>query len=93
MSERLERIEAQQEANTANIADLITLSSNVLQAAQLNAEANAELKTRASESDDRFNILVAEMRADRRAAQQAFQAMLLQLAEINERVDGLEEGS
>jgi chromosome segregation ATPase len=98
MTERLDRIEAQLATNTANITDLITLSRNVLQAAQLNAEAitelraNAsELRARASETDDRFNILISEMRADRRATRQAFQALLLQLAEVNGRVNDLEQ--
>jgi hypothetical protein len=104
MTERLNQIEAQQAVNTANISDLIVLSGNVLQAAQLNAEAIAELRAstaelragttemraRASETDERFNILIAEMRADRRATRQAFQALLLQLAEVSGRVDDLE---
>ncbi len=35
MTERLDQIEAQQASNTANIADLITMSGKLLQAAQL----------------------------------------------------------
>jgi hypothetical protein len=90
MTERLDQIEAQQAINTANIADLITLSGNLLQAAQMlrvsvseNAEAIAELRASAAETDQRFNILIAEIRADR----QAFQA---QFTQLKDRVDDLE---
>ena len=43
MADRLNRSESQQETNTANIADLITLSANVLRAAEINAAAIATL--------------------------------------------------
>ena len=76
-NEGIREIRTQQATNTANIGDLIELSGNVLQAAQLNAEASAELKVSAAESDTRFNLLISEMRADRRATRQAFQALLL----------------
>jgi hypothetical protein len=64
MTERLDRIEA-------NMADLITMSGNLLQAAQVNSEAIEVLKVRAAESDNRFNILIGEMRADRAAMEAA----------------------
>lgn len=97
MSDQLDRIETQQATNTANIADLITVSDNLIQAAQINTEAIArleavtaenaaaiaELRTnteiiriKSAETDERFNILIAEMRADRQA--------------LNSRIDGLE---
>lgn len=91
MTERLNRIEAQQETNIANIADLITLSESVLRAAEINLAAIATLFEQASDSGDRFNILISEMRADRRTSQQAFRALLLQLANLNGRVDDLEQ--
>jgi hypothetical protein len=83
MTERLDQIAAQQATNTANIADLITMSGNLLRVVEANAAAIAELRTNteilranAAESDVRFSILIAEMRADRQA--------------LNGRIDGLE---
>lgn len=79
MSEQIDRIDAQQKTNTANIADLIRLSENLLSAVERNIEAterNAAAIERnevaVSEANDRFNILIQEMRSDRQASQQAF---------------------
>lgn len=84
--ERLERIEADLETTEQQTA------SNAETATRLEVliEANA---TRAAENGDRFNVLIQEMRADRRASQQAFQSLLVQLANINSRVQDLEQAS
>jgi hypothetical protein len=81
MTERLDRIDAQQAINTANIADLITMSGNLLRVVEANAAAIAELRTNTeilrdntAESDNRFNILIAEMRADRAAMEAEMRA-------------------
>lgn len=73
MTERLDRIEAQQEANTANIADLITLSGNVLRAAELNTASVSELRTKIDESNQRFEVLRQEAIADRQRSDQRFE--------------------
>jgi hypothetical protein len=83
MTERLDRIEAQQEQNTANIADLITLSSNVLRAVD-------GLVSRIDESNQRFEVLREEAIADRRRYDERFDRMLLELRSISQRVSNLE---
>ncbi|MBE9060981.1 hypothetical protein [cf. Phormidesmis sp. LEGE 11477] len=84
--ERLDRLEAALERTVDG------QSVNEQQIAR-NAEAFSVLTERAIESDDRFNILIQEMRADRRASQQATQALLLAMANINGRVEDLEQAS
>jgi hypothetical protein len=79
MTERLDRIEAQQEQNTANIADLITLSSNVLRAVD-------GLVSRIDESNQRFDVLRAEAIADRQETAQKFNDAI---ADSNQRFDVL----
>ncbi|PZO58059.1 MAG: hypothetical protein DCF15_05850 [Phormidesmis priestleyi] len=107
MTERLDRIEAQQAANTANIADLITLSGNVLRAVD-------GLTVRIDESNQRFEILRSEaiarqQRSDQRfeesnrrfeAMQETLQRLFLELhstngavAGLSDRVDNLEQAS
>jgi predicted RNase H-like nuclease (RuvC/YqgF family) len=104
MTERLDRIEAQQERNTANIADLITLSSNVLRAVD-------GLTARIDESNQRFDNLRQEAIADRaefrrqaetdrqrsdqrfEAMQENIQRLFLELHSTNGRVDNLEQAS
>jgi chromosome segregation ATPase len=82
----LDRVAQQQERNTADIDALLGAISTT------DVEVRS-LSVRAAETDTRFNILIQEMRADRRASQQAFQALLLQLASLNGRVDELEQAS
>jgi chromosome segregation ATPase len=82
----LDRVAAQQERNTSDIDALLGAISTT------DVEVRS-LSVRAAETDTRFNILIQEMRADRRASQQAFQALLLQLASLNGRVDELEQAS
>ena len=100
MTERLDRIEAQQAANTANIADLITLSGNVLRAVD-------GLTARIDESNQRFEILRSEaiarqQRSDQRfeAIQENIQRLFLELhstngemSRLSGRVDNLEQAS
>lgn len=86
MSERLDRIEAQQELNTANIADLITLSGNVLRAVD-------GLTARIDESNQRFDILREEAAADRRRYDERFDRILLAIRGVSDRVDNLEQAS
>lgn len=82
--ERLDRLEAVLERTVDG------QSANEQQIAR-NAEAVSVLTEQAIESDNRFNILIQEMRADRRASQQATQALLLAMANINGRVEDLEQ--
>ncbi len=56
MTDRLDQIAAQQAQNTANIADLITLSGNVLRAVD-------GLTARIDESNRRFEVLREEAMA------------------------------
>ncbi len=100
MTERLDRIESQQETNTANIADLITLSGNVLRAVD-------GLTARIDESNQRFEILRSEaiarqQRSDQRfeAIQENIQRLFLELhstngavAGLSDRIDNLEQAS
>ena len=91
MTERLDRIEAQQETSTANIADLITLASNVLQAAQLNTMAIAQLTANIDESNRRFEVLRNDAIADRQRSDERFDRMLLELRSVSGRVENLEQ--
>lgn len=91
MTERLDRIETQQAANTANIADLITLSGNVLRAVD-------GLTARIDESNQRFEILRSEaiarqQRSDQRfeAIQENIQRLFLELNSTNGAVSGLSD--
>jgi chromosome segregation ATPase len=89
----LDRVANQQERNTADIDALLgAISTTDVEVRSLSASV-AALEVRATETDTRFNVLIQEMRADRRASQQAFQALLLQLAGLNGRVDSLEQAS
>lgn len=89
--ERLERIEAVLERTAQRAAANTAQSAANEEQIAANVEALALLAVRAAETDARFNVLVGEMRADRPASQQAFQALLLQLAGINSRVEDLEQ--
>ena len=98
MSERLDRIEAQQERNSADIADLIVLSENLLRAVEEgmieNRKRDEENRRRDEENrrrDDRFEILRQEAIADRKAADVKFNALLLEIQSTNRRVDALEQ--
>ena len=98
MSERLDRIEAQQERNSADIADLIVLSENLLRAVEEgineNRRRDEENRKRDEENrrrDDRFEILRQEAIADRKAADAKFNALLLEIQSTNRRVDALEQ--
>ena len=98
MSERLDRIEAQQERNSADIADLIVLSENLLRAVEEgiseNRRRDEENRKRDEENrrrDDRFEILRQEAIADRKAADAKFNALLLEIQSTNHRVDALEQ--
>ena len=111
MTERLDRIEAQQETNTANITDLITMSANLLQAADSNIQAINRLEAQVNRveaqiaetsinvqvlrdsvetNEDRFNILVQEMRADRAAWLAETQRLRLEVQNNGERISSLE---
>lgn len=98
MSERLDRIEAQQERNSADIADLIALSENLLRAVEEGIRENhrrdEENRRRDEENrarDERFEILRQEAIADRKAADAKFNALLLEIQSTNRRVDALEQ--
>ena len=82
--ERLDRLEAVLEGTVDS------QSANEQQIAS-NAEAISVLTEQAIEGDNRFNILIQEMRADRRASQQAIQALLVAMANINGRLEDLEQ--
>ena len=84
---------AQQQINTANIADLVTLSGNVLQAAQLNATTIAQLTAKIDESNRRFEVLRQKAIADRQRYDERFDRMLLEIRGVSGRVDNLEQAS
>ena len=86
-----EELAEQQRVNTANIADLITLSANVLQAARLNTAAIAELTDKIDESNQRFEVLRNEAIADRQRSDERFDRMLLEIRGLAGRVDNLEQ--
>ncbi len=86
MGERLNQVAEQQQRNTADIDNLLgAISPTEVEVRSLSQAVAA--------NEQRFNILIQEMRADRRSTQQAFQALLLQLASVNGRVDDLEAAS
>ena len=91
MSERLDRIEAQQERNSADIADLIVLSENLLRAVEEGMIENRKRDEENRRRDDRFEILRQEAIADRKAADAKFNALLLEIQSTNRRVDALEQ--
>ena len=84
MTERLDQIEAQQAQNTANIADLITLSGNVLKAVDV-------LTVRIAKSNQRFEVLRQKAIADRQRYDERFDRMLLEIRGVSGRVDNLEQ--
>ena len=96
LDERLEQVAAMQ-AEAAQQQAIIDrqLQANAEQSAAneqqiaANAEAIAALREASQESDTRFNILIQEMRSDRRATQQATRALLLAMANINADVSEL----
>jgi len=82
----LDRVSIQQAKNTVDIDNLLAaISTTDVKVRQLTESVAA--------NEQRFNILIQEMRADRRATQQAFQSLLLQLAGVNSRVDDIEAAS
>ncbi|MGB3300246.1 MAG: hypothetical protein WBA76_18440 [Phormidesmis sp.] len=83
VTERLNQVAEQQQRNTTDIDNLLGAISTT------DVEVRAISQSVAA-NEQRFNILIQEMRADRRASQQAFQALLLPLANVNGRVDDLE---
>ncbi|EDX82620.1 hypothetical protein S7335_921 [Synechococcus sp. PCC 7335] len=85
-----EELAAQQQINTANIADLITLSENVLNAAQLNTTAIAQLTDKIDETNQRFEVLRSAAIADRQRSDERFDRMLPELRGIAGRIDNLE---
>lgn len=91
MSERLDRIEAQQERNSADIADLIVLSENLLRAVEEGMIENRKRDEENRRRDDRFEILRQEAIADRKAADAKFNALLLEIQSTNRCVDALEQ--
>ena len=86
-----EELAKKQRVNTANIADLITLSANVLQAARLNTTAIAELTNKIDESNQRFEVLRSEAISDRQRSDERFDRMLLEIRGLAGRVDNLEQ--
>lgn len=97
MRERLDRIEQQQQVNTANIADLITLSGNVIRAAELNtaniavlSEDIAKLEEKIDEGNQRFEVLRQEAIEDRRLSDQRIEAMQANIVRILDRMEGEE---
>ena len=93
-----EELAAQQQVNTANIADLITLSGNVLQAAQLNTTAIAqltdkidEITDKIDESNQRFEVLRNEAITDRQRSDERFDRMLLEIRGVAQRIDDLDQ--
>ena len=93
MTEGLDQIEAQQSQNTANIADLIALSGDVLQAAQLNTTTIAQLTAKIDKSNRRFGVLKQKVIADRQRYDERFDQMLLEIRGVSGRVDNLEQAS
>ena len=75
----------QQRQNTIDIDNLLgAISTTDVEVRRLGQAVAA--------NEERFNVLIAEMRSDRRASQQSFQALLLSLASVSGRVNDLEAG-
>ena len=98
--ERLEAIDERLDRIAASLEATAQQSTATEQQCAKNAEAISELTAQSVQSDTRFNILIQEMRSDRRASQQATQALLLAMANVNsdvavlgDRVDQLEQAS
>ncbi|MEM8504519.1 MAG: hypothetical protein AAF716_15355 [Cyanobacteria bacterium P01_D01_bin.1] len=104
---RLDRIAAiveesatQQRQNTVDIDNLLgALSTTDVEVRRINETVESLSRTverlgeAVAANEQRFNILIQEMRADRRASQQSFQQLLLSLANVNGRIDDLEQAS
>lgn len=96
LDERINRIVEMQLVNAEQIAAIAQQATvNEAQIAS-NTESLRTLRIIQTETDQRFNILVQEMRADRqesraerRAHRQSIQAFLLQLANVNGEVENL----
>lgn len=67
-----------------------SMATNYAELRESIAANYAELRELIAANEKRFNILIQEMRADRRTNQRAFQALLLQLTDVSDRVDDLE---
>lgn len=92
-NEGISGLRTQQETNTANITDLVTLSGNVLRAVD-------GLVAKIDESNERFEILRNDAIADRQSSDRRFDAQmeamrsqLLEMSRMNRRIDDLEQAS
>ncbi|PZO11258.1 MAG: hypothetical protein DCF25_19750 [Leptolyngbya foveolarum] len=65
MTERLDRIEQQQERNSADIGDLLSLTRDLLQVAASNADAITQMREQIADGNQRFDVLRADAIADR----------------------------
>ena len=83
-NEGINGLRTQQETNTANITDLITLSGNVLKAVDV-------LTARITKSNQRFEVLRQKAIADRQRYDERFDRMLLEIRGVSGRVDNLEQ--
>ena len=90
---RLDRITLIVEENAVQQRQNTTDIDNLLGAISTTDVEVRRLSEAVAANEQRFNILISEMRSDRRASQQSFQALLLSLAGINGRVDDLEQAS
>ena len=90
VTERLDQVAEQQRKNTTDIDNLLGAISTTDVEVRSLSQGMRSLSQAVAANEQRFNILIQEMRADRRATQQAFQSLLLQLANVNGRVDDLE---
>ena len=82
----LDCITVQREQNARSIDALLeAISTTDIEVRRLGEDVAA--------NETRFNILISEMRSDRRASQQSSQALLLPLTGLNGWVDDLEQAS
>lgn len=77
--QRLDRIEAQQEKNTADIGDLISLSRGVIESVATLAKKTDSLIVKINESNQRFETLRTEAQADRNEYRALFNDTIAQM--------------
>ena len=92
-NEGIAGLRSQQEINTANITDLITLSGNVLMAVDGLVAKVDGFVTKIDESNERFDTLRREAIADRQRSDERFDRMLLEVRGVAGRVETLEQAS
>ena len=91
MTERLDRIETQQEKNTNDIGDLVSLSRGILEAVDTLAKKADTLVKKIDDSNERFETLRLEAQADREEFRRSWNDAVTQMA--RDRVEARERAA